>query len=483
MDIIKFSLIGSKSKIITENIQVFNSIRDYFSDTQTLYKYTSTKQLYKTKIIDNFIITKTGTYPIGLTFDIIKYIRLSYPLFKIEVDNNIISILKPINKQNVEILKPNNSNYTYRDYQLNTIIKSLNIGRGTCILPTGSGKSLVIYGIIKNIIYYTNYKTTLILVPNIQLVKQIYKDLIEYGYTENEIQMFSGFSPSLGKQKIIISNRQWLEEHSSELPGIEILIVDECHQIKQNNLVKDYVKKINTSIKFGLTGTLPEEKLDKWAVIGIFGPIISTEKIVNLQENNILANINIYPIKIEDSNKKIFYYNTFDDIKKSFYDEWNYIENNKTLQDTIIKILHNIKNNTLVLFDHTEHGLYLFNNYIGNKEFINGEVDIEEREDIRIKMETENNIMLFGNVKAVGTGINIKNINNIVFAMTGKGVTKIIQAIGRGLRLKEGKTKVNLIDVFFNYKYSEKHFTRRCELYKEFYNILINDSNIRKVIV
>lgn len=481
MNIIKFNLVGKKPKIITDNLEVFNSLRDEYSDTETLFKYKD-KQLNKTKIVDKFIITNTGTYPIGLTLELIKYIRINYPLIQIEVDNTILSLIRPLNKQDIPILSPT-STYVYRDYQLNAIKAALSKGRGICLLPTGAGKSLVIFGIIRNINYYSNYKTTLILVPTIQLVKQIYSDFIDYGYTEKDIQMFSGFKPELGNQNIIISNRQWLEEHSQELPNIEIVICDECHQVKYSNKVKKYIQKIETPIKFGLTGTLPEEKIDKWSVIGIFGPIIISKKITELQENKLLANINILPIHIQDNNRKIFKYESLHEARKSFYDEWNYIENYQPYQDLIIKILQKINNNTLVLFDHTEHGQYLFDKYVGNKEFINGEVEIDIREDIRIKMEKENNVMLFGNVKAVGTGINIKNINNIVFVMTGKGVTKIIQSIGRGLRLKEGKTKVNLIDIFFNYKYSEKHFNRRRELYKEFYNIDIHDNSIKKIII
>lgn len=481
MDTIKFRLIGKKCKIQTENLQVFNQLRDNYSDTQKLFKYTD-KRLTNTKLVDNFCITPTGTYPIGLTLDFVRYIRLYYPLMKIEVDKEILSLLNPIKIQNTEILTPE-TDFQYRDYQYSTIQLALAKGRGICLLPTGAGKSLAIYGIIKNIRHYTHYKTTLVLVPTIQLVKQIYNDFIEYGYSEEEVQAFSGFKPDLGNQNIIISNRQWLEQHSSELPDIEILIVDECHQVKQSNLVKKYIQKIETPIKFGLTGTMPEDNIDKWAIIGTFGNIIIKRDITELQERKILADISIIPIYIYDNNKREFSYKDLDDARKSFYDEWQHIESYQPYQDILIKIIQKIKGNSIVLFDHTEHGKILFDKYVGNKEFINGEVELDQREDIREKMERETNIVLFGNVKAVGTGINIKNIDNIIFAMTGKGVTKIIQSIGRGLRLKEGKTKATLYDIYFNYKYSGKHFEKRCSLYKEFYNVEITNDQVRKIII
>ena len=86
-------------------------------------------------------------------------------------------------------------------------------------------------------------------------------------------------------------------------------------------------------------------------------------------------------------------------------------------------------------------------------------------------MEKNTNTILVGNVKAVGTGISIKNIDNIIFAISGKGVTKIIQAVGRGLRLRKGKKKVNLFDIYHNFFYSRKHSIERKELYKEFYQV------------
>ena len=481
MDTINFKIANNKTKIITENLNVFNQIRDNFSDTQKLYKYDNNR-LSHTKLVDSFVITPTGTYPIGLTLEIVRYIRLNFPLMKINVDENILHMLNPIKLKEIDILTPD-TEFIYRDYQKSAICCSLAKGRGVCLLPTGAGKSLVIYGLVKNIRHYTNYKTTLILVPTIQLVKQIYSDFIEYGYSEDEVQTFSGFKPELGNQNIIISNRQWLENHSKELPDIEVLIVDECHGIKASNLVKDYVRKLKTPVKFGLTGTMPEDKLDQWAVIGTFGPILIQRNITELQERKLLADLNILPICIHDRNKREFSYEDMHDARKSFYDEWEYIESYQPYQDLIIKVIQKVKGNSIVLFDHTEHGKYLYDNYVGNKEFINGEVELDTREDIRERMEKETNIVLFGNVKAVGTGINIKNIDNIIFVMTGKGVTKIIQSIGRGLRLKDGKTKANLIDIFFNYKYSEKHFQKRCLLYKEFYNIEVDINKISKIIL
>jgi superfamily II DNA or RNA helicase len=102
--------------------------------------------------------------------------------------------------------------------------------------------------------------------------------------------------------------------------------------------------------------------------------------------------------------------------------------------------------------------------------FINGEVDIDSREEIREIMEQNDNCLCIANTKCVGTGMNIKKIDNIVFAFTtGLAIVKIIQAIGRGLRLYDGKDHVKIIDVYHDFKYSKSHFAERCDLYKKNY--------------
>ncbi len=80
-------------------------------------------------------------------------------------------------------------------------------------------------------------------------------------------------------------------------------------------------------------------------------------------------------------------------------------------------------------------------------------------------MEKYDDCFLIGNTKCIGVGISIKNINNIGFGFSsGKAVVKIIQAIGRGLRLKDGKTTVNIIDFYHSFLYSKRHYAERLKL-------------------
>ena len=353
------------------------------------------------------------------------------------------------------------------------------------------------------------------MVPSINLVEQLYKEIIEeYDLGDITIQKFSSKYPTFGDANITIANRQWLEKFSEDevkrcgkkagklkdpkkiqklkervdnicvvlpkLRKVDAVIIDECHGLKYNNKVSDFVKDLSTKIRFGLTGTLPEEEKD-CNVKGIIGPVLIEREVHELQDIGILADINIYPIQLRHRNKPVFHYNSASEYQKAYYDEWNYLEKCDRANKATLSIIENIGGNTLVLFDHTTHGKYLFDNLNHDKKyFIDGSIDVDYREEVRAELEKTTGNIIIANTKVFSTGINIKSLNTIVFTMHGKGATKVIQSIGRGLRLKEGKSGMTLIDIFHNFKYSTAHYDLRCGLYKKHYNkeLTYRDINI-----
>ena len=98
--------------------------------------------------------------------------------------------------------------------------------------------------------------------------------------------------------------------------------------------------------------------------------------------------------------------------------------------------------------------------------FIQGSVDVDDRETIRQLMESQNNVICIAMAAIFSTGINIKNIHYIMFASGGKSKIRIIQSIGRGLRLHENKQKLTILDIADRLLYSEKHLSKRVLLYK-----------------
>jgi superfamily II DNA or RNA helicase len=92
-------------------------------------------------------------------------------------------------------------------------------------------------------------------------------------------------------------------------------------------------------------------------------------------------------------------------------------------------------------------------------------MEVEERKKIIDMMEKNDNIICIAMASIFSTGINIKNLPNIIFAGLGKSFIRVVQSIGRGLRLHDNKSKLRIIDVSDNLKYSYSHALHRQEIY------------------
>jgi type I site-specific restriction endonuclease len=82
-------------------------------------------------------------------------------------------------------------------------------------------------------------------------------------------------------------------------------------------------------------------------------------------------------------------------------------------------------------------------------------------------MEGTNNVVCIAISAIFSTGVNIKNIHNIIFASGGKSFIRTVQSIGRGLRLHENKTLLNIFDIRDELEYSRQHSDKRKEIYKK----------------
>jgi superfamily II DNA or RNA helicase len=258
------------------------------------------------------------------------------------------------------------------------------------------------------------------------------------------------------------------------------ILVSNCHGMKKGSELSKWVKKQDVDVRFAYTGTLPEAEENIWNIKELVGPILYEETVAVMQKKKILADVKIYPIRIFHTNKEKYVINDYDDIVKRYLWECGVLEACMEANSVIMNFVKYLKGNSLVLFDHIEHGNKLFGLLDhDNKCFVDGSIKLDDREITREKMSVKQNCITVANVKCFGTGITLKQIQNIIFAMNGKGVTKIIQAIGRSL--ERNKTHANLFDIFHNYKYSTKHFEERVKLYKQFYDIDIVGNDISKI--
>ncbi len=362
------------------------------------------------------------------------------------------------------------TNLKARDYQVEGVYDALRHNRRLLISPTASGKSLMIYAIVRY--FVSKNQKILLVVPTTSLVEQMYKDFADYGWVPDSYchRIYSGrektneFPVTITTwQSIYKLERSFFEDYS-------VVIGDEAHLFKSKSLISIMTKLDNAKYRFGFTGTLDGTQTHKWVLEGAFGPSYKVTRTAELMEKGHVAKLDITCIVLKHPPQKF----------EVFEDEVQYLIGHEQRNNFIKNLVLDLKGNTLVLFQRVEaHGLPLYelindNTVPGRKVFfVHGGVDTEEREDVRKIVDTEENAIIVASYGVFSTGINIKNLHNVVFASPSKSRIRNLQSIGRVLRKGNNKTKAMLYDISDDCTYGSKknytlnHLIERIKIYNE----------------
>jgi superfamily II DNA or RNA helicase len=309
-------------------------------------------------------------------------------------------------------------------------------------------------------------------VPDLGLVEQTSSDFFSYNVPFS-VRKWTGSYELKNEANVTIANLGILQSKNTDLSWLEtidVLIVDEVHKIRKGNEVNKILKKIKTPFRFGFTGTMPESLMDQWNIIGKIGPVIYEKNSYELRLESYVSSVQVQIIELnynEDPFKDVVISSS-----NLYREEQRFLMRSGFRNNVISKIVCKLTNNSLILVDYIEHGELL---YKAIKEqcpekqcyFIRGEVEVAERDEIRQLMEKRTDIVVVAISKIFSTGINIKNLHYIVFACGGKAKIKIVQSIGRGLRLHKDKDKLIIFDIADNFKYSLAHMEKRRALYEK----------------
>ena len=443
------------------------NIREHFSveDKQQVFKrryaigYRPQTRLYA--------ITPQGRFEPRLIFSILEFLQNQDIQFNIELTDKFKDIIFiPELKENLTKL-----NLELRDYQEESVKLALKNKSGVIILPTSAGKTLVIATLVKSIQDQHDFKA-LILVPDIQLVAQTYSDFIDYGIPESEITKWTGSTEPDKNAKIVISNAQILlseKQDLSLLKDIKLLVIDEVHKLKYGNKINKVVEQIPALFRYGFTGTLPDYKIDQWNIFGKIGRVIYFKESIDLRDQNYISQVHVAALKLTYKNTPQFTTPSMHNPTAGYEEEITWLQTNPYRNAIIIKLVNKSDKNTLIMVDRIAHGEELLRvlQESTNKQvhFVHGAVEIEEREMIRKLMEEHDNVACIAISKIFSTGINIKNLHNIIFAAIGKARIKIIQSIGRSLRKHSSKKLATIFDIWDNLRYGNKHMVERLALY------------------
>ena len=354
-----------------------------------------------------------------------------------------------------------------RPYQYKAVYEALKYNRKLLLSPTGSGKSLMIYSIVRY--YAATAKKILIVVPTTSLVEQMVNDFISYGWNANDFvhKIYSGKDKNTDKP-IIISTWQSIYKFPKRyFDDIDCVIGDEAHLFKSKSLTGIMTKLHNAKYRFGFTGTLDGSKTHKWVLEGLFGDCERVTKTDDLIKSGYLSNFRIKILLCKHAPQHF----------ETYHDEMEYLVEHKGRNNLIKNLVKDIKGNTLVLFNYIEkHGepLYeLINNTIDPERrlfFVHGGTDVEDREAVRQITETENNAVIIASYGTFSTGINIKRLHNIIFASPSKSRIRNLQSIGRVLRKGEGKDIATLYDIADDIgaqNYTLRHLNERVNIYND----------------
>ena len=357
-----------------------------------------------------------------------------------------------------------------RDYQVETFSTCINNERQLVLSPTASGKSLIIYMLTQ---HYKNEKV-LIVVPTTSLVYQMKSDFESYNCKENIHTIMSGHEKTTNDRIVISTWQSIYKMDPSYFSQFDVVVGDEAHLYKAKSLTKIMEKLVNTKYRFGFTGTLDGSQTHKLVLEGLFGPVYQTVTTKKLIDDKHLADFKIQCItlKYNDNIKKIA-----KDYK--YQDEIDFLINYEPRNKFISTATIMQKGNTLVLFHIIDHGKAIHDLILTQKDkdrklfFVYGGTDAETREQIRAIAETEDNSIIVASFGTFSTGVNIRNLHNIIFASPSKSKIRNLQSIGRGLRKSQTKEKARLIDISddLTYKskinYTLKHFSERIKIYNE----------------
>ncbi len=357
-----------------------------------------------------------------------------------------------------------------RDYQIEGVCDCLKHNRRLLVSPTASGKSLMIYSLVR---YYVHKGMKILLVvPTTSLVEQMYKDFIEYGWdAKNHChRIYSGREVTNTNEVTITTWQSVFRMEKSFFKDYDVIIGDEAHLFKSKSLVNIMTKLEHAKYRFGFTGTLDGTQTHKWVLEGLFGPSYKVTKTEKLMKEGHLSQLDIQCLVLKHPPKKF----------ETYEDELQYLISHEQRNNFITNLALDLKGNTLILYSRVEtHGAILYEKINSNKHtdrkvfFVHGGIDAEQRESIREITENEKNAIIVASYGTFSTGINIKRLHNVIFASPSKSRVRNLQSIGRVLRKGKDKVKAILYDIGDDCTYNSKknytlnHLIERIKIYNE----------------
>ena len=367
-----------------------------------------------------------------------------------------------------------------REYQIESFKQCVKRERALLLSPTSSGKSLVIYSLIRWHQNFLDNDKILILVPTTNLVTQMYNDFLDYSTHdkwdgESQCHMiYSGRDKKTDKQIVISTWQSLFRLPAPYFQQFGMVVGDEAHLCNATSLKGILEKMISCRYRFGTTGTLAESKTHQLVLEGLFGKVYKAVTSKQLMKDKHISDLKIQCLLMQYSDVER------DSQKKSTYkEEIDFIVSHTKRNNFICNLALDQKGNTLILFNYVEKHGKVLKKIIEKKAngrdifFIAGETDVDERESIRALTEDCKDAVIIASSGVLSTGVNIKNLQSLIFAHPYKARIRNLQSIGRILRLDDKNNQAVLYDIVddLHWKkrdnYGLKHWRERVKIYAD----------------
>ncbi len=379
-----------------------------------------------------------------------------------------------------------------RDYQIEAAWKIIKFKLSVSEIATSSGKTLIAFMVLAYLKKVHNVSKFLMVAPNTNLVMQGAEDFEEYGLEDLdncELQQIHGANKKKISSGLMIGTYQSLVKMPEDFfDDVQAVFVDEAHQTSAASIKKVLSLCKDSVWRFGLSGTLANKNTAEYLTIQQFlGPLIMEISPKFLFDNNYATPVSIKIVKmdwldpeVKQKLAKLKENKTEIEGNEIFNIERKLVVNSDARLDYVLNFILKTSKNSLVLFQSVGEG-YGKRIYEGIRErsndreayYIDGDTDPDKREIFIQRMEEGVNKILVASFGTLSTGISIKNIHNIFLTESYKSEVLIKQSLGRGMRLFEGKEKVNIIDFVDDFSwegkenYLLKHSKERIEIYKK----------------
>ena len=419
---------------------------------------------------------RTNKLYIGLLSYLEDFFQKNELIYDIDDD---LRTKKDIDAKDVDgFIKTLNIPFDVRDYQFNAICTAISKSRGLFVSPTASGKSFIIYCLVR---YFRLMKSkVLILVPTTSLVEQMASDFKSYGWSEDHIhKVYSGHDKQSDRPVVISTWQSLYKLPKSYFKQFQCVFGDEAHTFKAKSLTSIMEKLEDCPYRFGFTGTLDGTQTHRLVLEGLFGKVEKVITTKELMDKETLANLEARCIILKHTEEEAKLIKDY-----TYAEEISYLATHQRRNKFIVDLCKKLSGNTLCLYQLVEkHGNLLYGMMIAGSRiakkydqkifYVHGGVDADTRENIRAITEKEGNAIIIASYGTSSTGIYIRNLHNIILASPSKSRIRVLQSIGRGLRKSETKNSVTLFDISDDLTHRNRknftltHFEERLNIYNE----------------